>query len=184
MRAWSIAAALAASLGAQAFHIELHGIVTDYFTGDPIRDVQVRMVKDGIERETVLTKKDGKYAFTLDRGYTYLIWFYKSGLVTKHVKIDAQAIPPIPDVPFYDMYLQMTLFEWVDGVDFSVFEHPVGLAEYVHSVRKLTWDVEYTKAVRPKVEAVMIQYERRLGTLSARKRKGDEAGTHPTDGPP
>ena len=177
-RALSLIIALLGLLGARAFHIELHGVVTDSFTGDPIREVQVRMVKDGIERETVLTKKDGKYAFVLDRGYTYLIWFYKNGMVTKHVKIDATAIPPIPDVPFYDMDLRITLFDWIEGVDLSIFEQPIGLAEYVHSVRKLTWDVEYTKALRPKVEAAMIQYERRLGTLSARKRKGDEERTH------
>jgi hypothetical protein len=177
-RALTLAIGLLGLVVTHAFHIELHGVVTDYFTGDPLREVQIRMVKDGIERETVLTKKDGKYAFVLDRGYTYLIWFYKTGMVSKHVKIDATAIPPLPDVPLYDMDLHITLFEWIEGVDFSIFEQPIGLAEYVHSVRKLTWDVEYTKALRPKVDAAMIQYERRLGTLSARKRKGDEDRTN------
>ena len=176
---WLITALLlAASPAARSFYVELHGVVTDYFTGDPIKDVQVRMVKDGIERETVFTKRDGQYSFILDRGYTYLIWFYKEGLVTKHVKIDANNIPPIPDVPYFDMDVQVSLFSWVEGVDFTVFEQPLGLAEYVHSVRKLTWDIEYTEALRPIVSAVMILYERRMGTLSARKRErgGDDSG--------
>ena len=171
---------IAAAPVAQAFYVEMHGVVTDYFTGDPVKEVQVRMVKDGIERETVITKRDGKYNFILDRGYTYLVWFYKNGMVTKHVKIDATGIPPIPDVPYFELDVQVTLFTWVEGVDFTVFEQPIGLAEYVHSVRKLTWDVGYTEALRPMAAEVMTRYERRMGTLSARRRDkgGDDNGPH------
>lgn len=166
-----------AALPVCAFHIEMHGVVTDHFSGDPLKGVQVRMVKDGIERETVITKRDGSYSFTLDRGYTYLIWFHKEGLVTKHVRIDATQVPPIPDVPFYELDVQVALFQWVEGVDLTLFEQPLGLAEYVHSVRKLTWDVQYTKTLEPQVARVMVQYERRMGTLSARRRgKSDTHG--------
>lgn len=164
MRTLLLTCLVLACLGARAFHIELHGVVTEHFTGEPVRDVQVRIVKDGIERETVITRGNGRYEFILDRGYTYLVWFYKDGWVTKHVKIDATKIPPIPDVPFYDMDVQMTMFLWIDGVDFTIFEQPLGLAEYVHSVRKLTWDIDYTEALRPRVAEVMDTYERRVGS--------------------
>jgi hypothetical protein len=78
-------------------------------------------------------------------------------------------------VPFYDMDVQMTLFRWVDGVDLSIFEQPVGLAEYVHSVRKLTWDIDYTEALRPQVAKVMDLYERRCerhATPESREARG------------
>lgn len=154
----------------------MHGIVTEYFSGEPMKGVQVRMVKDGIERETMITRRDGQYQFILDRGYTYLIWFYKDGWVTKHVKIDATGIPPIPDVPFHDLDVQVSLFLWVDGVDLTIFEQPLGLAEYVQSVRKTTWDVEYTEAMRPLVERVMIEYQRRVGTMTRKRpEKGNGA---------
>ena len=174
MRLLLSALCLAASFGAQAFYVEMHGIVTEYFSGEPIKGVQVRMVKDGIERETMITKSDGRYSFMLDRGYTYLIWFYKEGWVTKHVKIEATNIPPVPDVPFYELDVQVSLFLWVPDVDLTIFEQPLGLAEYIHSVRKLTWDVEYTEALRPHVSDVMTQYERKVGTrVMKRRSKGD-----------
>lgn len=175
MRTFLLTCLALACLSARAFHIELHGVVTEHFTGEPVRDVQVRIVKDGIERETVITRGNGQYEFILDRGYTYLVWFYKDGWVTKHVKIDATSIPPIPDVPFYDMDVQMTLFRWIDGVDLTIFEQPLGLAEYVHSVRKLTWDIEYTEALRPRVAEVMDAYERRVGSRT-RVRKDRPTG--------
>lgn len=174
MRSFLLSLAALTACPSHAFYIRMHGIVTEYFSGEPIKGAQVRMVKDGIERETQLTKRDGQYEFILDRGYTYLIWFYKDGWVTKHVKIDATGVPPIPDVPFHELDVQVSLFTWVDGVDLTIFEQPLGLAEYVQSVRKTTWDVEYTEALRPKVERVMIEYQRRMGKLAhARPGKGD-----------
>lgn len=50
---------------AQAFHIHLYGVVTEHFSGEALKGIQVRLVKDSIERETVVTAWNGKYE--LDR---------------------------------------------------------------------------------------------------------------------
>jgi hypothetical protein len=159
-----------------AFHIHLHGVVTQHFTGDALKGVQVRLVKDSIERETVVTAWNGKYELYLERGYEYQVWFHRKDMVTKYVRIDAREIPLFPDVPFYEMDLQMTLFEWVDGFDFTVFNEPVALAQYKHSVRNLYWTTDYTQRRRTELQRLMIQYERHLvaqqkaakGTMPAR----------------
>ena len=143
----------------RAFHIELHGQVTDYFSGDGLKGMQVRLVKDSIDRETVVTGRNGEYELILERGYEYLIWFSGQGRVTKHVRIDTREVPPIPDVPFYDMDLQMTMFLWIDGVDFSVLDQPIAEARYRHSIRNLTWDTEHTERVRRELSRVMASYE-------------------------
>ncbi|MCB0764677.1 MAG: hypothetical protein KDB84_08235, partial [Flavobacteriales bacterium] len=90
------------SSASQAFYIRLHGLVTEHFSGDGMKGVQVRLVKDSVERETVITGSNGKYEIFLERGYDYLVWFHREDLVTKHVRIDARDIPLFPDVPFYD----------------------------------------------------------------------------------
>ena len=167
---------------AAAFHIHLHGVVTEYFTGDHMKGVQVRMVKDSIERETIITSGNGQYELFLERGYDYVIWFYRKDMVTKHVRIDAREIPLFPDVPFYDMDLQITLFEWIPAFDLSLFDVPIGMAAYKRSVRNLNWDIAYTDAMRPQVQRLMVLYERELiarrkvqvkagSTTSARKRR-------------
>ena len=74
-----------------------------------------------------------------------------------------------PDVPFYEMYLQRTMVKWIDEFDFAVFELPLGLAQYKHSVRNLNWDVAYTEERRVELARAMIMYDR------ARTRQEKEA---------
>jgi len=150
------------SLTSSAFYIRLHGSVTEHFTGEAMKGVQIRLVKDSVDRETVITTGNGKYELYLERGYNYQIWFYRPDLVTKHVLIDARDVPLFPDVPFYDMDLQMTMFTWIDNMGFDLFITPVGKAEYKHSVRNLNWDIAYTQKVSPKVDRFMILYQREL----------------------
>lgn len=168
-------AAMSLPLGAEAFYIRLHGLVTEHFTGNAMKGVQVRLVKDSVERETVITTGNGKYEIYLERGYDYQVWFHRADLVTKHVLIDAREIPLFPDVPFYDMDLQMTMFTWLEGFDFELFAGPVAKAAYRHSVRNLTWDMDYTKGFQEKARRLMINYERELAQrerkIRARKAK-------------
>ncbi len=179
MRSWPIGMWMFMALfwvpsSAEAFHIHLYGVVTEHFTGDGLKGVQVRLVKDSIERETVITGWNGKYELFLERGYDYQVWFYRNDMVTKHARIDAREIPLHPDVPFYEMDLQMTGVEWVDGFDFSAFEAPVALAEYKHSVRNLNWNTDYTQERRTELARVMIAYERHL---TAREKAARSSGS-------
>jgi hypothetical protein len=155
-------------MAAHGFHIHLHGIVTEHFSGDAIKGVQVRLVKDSVDRETVITGNNGKYELYLERGYDYQIWFHRADLVTKHVNIDARKVPLFPDVPFYDMDLQMTMFTWIDGFDLELYMLPVARAEYKQSVRNLSWDVDYTKGFQTRSERLMVHYERELAVRQRR----------------
>ncbi len=163
--------------GAMAFHIHLYGVVTEQFSGDALKGIQVRLVKDSIERETVVTAWNGKYELYLERGYEYQVWFSRNDMVTKYVRIDAREIPLYPDVPFFEMDLQMTVFAWVDGFDFSSFDEPVALAEYKHSVRNLNWNTAYTDRRRTELVRVMIQYERHLQAQRKAAKAADKATT-------
>jgi hypothetical protein len=147
---------------AKAFHIRLYGLVTEHFSGSTMAGVQVRLVKDSVERETVITGRDGKYEIFLERGYDYMVWFHRADLVTKHVRIDASGIPLFPDVPFYEMDVQMTVFTWIDDFDFGAFDLPVARAEYKHSVRNLSWVLEYTQTRQAEIARVMVLYQRAI----------------------
>lgn len=157
----SLAVVLAPGSG-QAFYIRLHGLITEHFSGMAMKGVQVRLVKDSIDRETIITTGNGKYELFLERGYDYQVWFHRADLVTKHVVIDAREVPLFPDVPFYDMDLQIAMFTWMEGFDFSIFDAPVAKAAYKQSVRNLNWDMAHTTTIQPKVERVMVHYEREV----------------------
>lgn len=157
------AAFMLASAGtaqAQRFNVKLGGKVTEFFSGDAMKGVLVRVLKAGQEDQQRITRADGRYDFVLDRGWKYEVWYSKKGMVTKHVIIDTREIPAYPDVPFYEMDLQMTLFPWIAELDLGAFEEPLGMAAFKASVRNMSWDMPYTQQMRPVFSKVMDEYEK------------------------
>jgi len=149
---------LAVQAQAQRFTVKLSGTVTELMSGDPLNDVLVRVVKAGQDDAQATTKKDGAYKFDLERGWRYVVWFSKEGMITKNVVIDTRKIPAYPDVPFYDMDLQITLFPWISDFDFSAFDQPLGEAGYKANVRNMSWDMPYTEQQRPVFSKIMDEY--------------------------
>ncbi|HEY0978345.1 MAG TPA: carboxypeptidase-like regulatory domain-containing protein [Flavobacteriales bacterium] len=164
---------------AQRCVVRLSGVVTEHFTGDPLRNAVVRVLKAGNPVAEVVTRNNGRYAFELDRGWRYTVYYSRKGMVTKHVVIDTQGIPPYPDVPFYEMDVQMTLFGWIADFDLSAFDQALGEAAYAPGLRNMSWDVPYTEELRPELSRVMTEYEKTAKGYYARKR----AGRRPQDLP-
>ncbi len=152
--------ALTTDAKAQRFSVNLSGQVTDFFSGDPVRSSLVRVIKAGQDDQQQITRGDGRYKFELERGWKYEVWFSKKNMVTKHVVIDTREIPPYPDVPFYEMDLQMTLFPWLADIDLTAFENALGMAAFKPSVRNMSWDMPYTTEMRPVFSKVMDEYEK------------------------
>lgn len=157
---------------AQRFFVKLSGVVTEHFSGAPMKGVLVRLLKAGKTEAEATTRGDGKYEFQLDRGWRYAVWFSHEGSVSKHINIDTEEVPPYPDVPFYEMDVQMTLFPWIADFDFSPFDQPLGEAAYKQTVRNMSWDVEYTERLRPVLSRVMDEYEKTYNGYYKRKGKG------------
>lgn len=170
--ACAVVLGLGTGASAQRFYVKLSGVVTDHFSGSPMKGVLVRVLKAGKAEKEFTTRGDGKYEFQLDRGWRYAVWYSHEGSVTKHVNIDTEEVPPYPDVPFYEMDVQMTLFPWIEGFDFSAFDQPLGEASYKASVRNMSWDVEYTERLRPILSRVMDEYEKTCSGYYKRKQKG------------
>lgn len=154
----------------QRFYVKLSGKVTAHFTGDPVKGVLVRLLKAGKQEAEKITRADGSYEFTLDRGWRYSVWFSRKGMVTKHINIDTEEVPAYPDVPFYEMDVQMTMVDWISEFDFSVFEQPLGEASFKQSVRNMSWDIDYTERMRPMLAKVMDEYEKTYRGYYKRKR--------------
>ncbi len=163
---------MSAQVQAQRFYVRLSGLVTDYFTAEPLKGVTVRLLKAGNTEAEVVTRRDGRYMFTLDRGWRYTVYFSAAGRVTKHVVVNTEDVPPYPDVPFFDMDLQMTLFELVERFDFTPFDAPLGEAAYKPKLRNMSWDVEYTERLRPILSKVMDDYEKTVKGYYDRTRTG------------
>lgn len=160
---------------AQGFSIRLQGKVTEYYSGDALRGALVRVLRGGEDVGQKITRGDGRYAFQLERGWKYEVWFSKKNMVTKHVVIDTRDVPAYPDVPFYEMDLQLTLFPWIEGVDLAAFSEPLGLAMYKPSIRNMSWETAYTEQMRAVFSKVMDQYEKTdRGYFDRRRSRGQD----------
>lgn len=139
------------------FCVNLHGNITDYFTGEGMRGVEVRVKNtDGIVGEGYTLRK-GFYGFKLDSGEVYNLEIRKIEMVSKRLIIDTRGAI-CPDSLFYDMDLQVTLFKKIPNFDFSLFNIPLGMAKYDHGVRNMTWNNEYTNKVNPVLDETMQEY--------------------------
>ena len=143
----------------QKFYILLHGSVTDYYSAVPLKSALVHVEGGGVNLD-MITKKDGSYEVRLEKGWRYAIVFSRAGYVSKSVVIDASGVPAFPDVPLYDMDLQMTLFRPLPDFDLSFFEDPIAEATYRHSVRTVNWDNPFSEEKARRVGILMREYNK------------------------
>ena len=149
-------------LQGQWFFVQFHGVVTDMYGGSPLTDVLVEVdLTDGSQHfGNVITKRNGEYQFELDKGYHYTVRYSKTGYVAKMLELDMTLIPDTPDVPFYDMDVQMVLFEAIPDVDLSFFTSPVGRSEYKESVRTMSWENEFSEEKKEIMAKLMKEYNK------------------------
>ena len=155
---------------AQPFHIKFHGVTTEFHTGKSVKNTLI-LVEWDEGAESFVTKKNGLYNFILQKGPYYHISYVKKGYVTKVMEMDATKIPEEPDVPFFDVNLQITMVPIIDTVDMSTFDEPIGRLEYKESVRTLNWDNSFSKERKEDVAKTMKEYHKFYSGYYARSDK-------------
>lgn len=145
----------------------VYGIVSGELSGEPLKGVKVRVLRDGELSNLIVTRGNGRFELELERNYSYRVEFTRDDLVDKHVLIDTHGAPPLLDVPSLTMLIDITLFTPVPTLDHSIFKEPLGKAYYKHSSRNIVWDEEYEQEIGLPVRKFMAEYFReveRIGT--------------------
>lgn len=147
---------------AQWFFVQLHGVVTDYYGAVPLNDVLVEVdLSDGSRHiGDNVTSRNGEYQYELDPGFHYTVKYSKTGYITKLLEFDMTQIPDTPDVPFYDMDVQMVLFEVIPDFDFSFFKGPIGRSEYKETVHTMSWENIFSDERREQMADIMKEYNK------------------------
>lgn len=147
----------ACALTCTAAELRLHGEVTDHGTREPLGEVLVRVYRDGVKERSFTTGPGGRYTVSLERGGEYIIRFSLPGHVTKCYAVDTQGPVWEGDNREVSVDVEMTLFERVDGVDFALFDMPMGFARFCATTGLLKWDAAYEEGIRPEVERLMAE---------------------------
>ena len=122
-------------------------------TGKSLGGVTVEIFQDGKKEKTETSSSKGKVAIVLvPVGHMYLIKYKKQGYVTKIVQLDGHydTEEDLDDEIYRD--IEGSLFEYVDGVDFSFLENePIVKFEFTADGYQFTYDPEHLKQMKKKI---------------------------------
>src|SRR5690606_9856370 len=161
LRAFSLLLLIMAALGAHAQidNVYVYGTVKDYNTSKRLDGITVSVYKDGALHSSVVTSANGKYEFNLDYGYEYKLLFDKPGMVGKNVVINTRQTPEEERIGGLAMNVEMTLFQDIAGIDYSLLQQPIGKSKYDPSTNMLAWDLEYTEQMRAELNRLQKEYD-------------------------
>lgn len=170
---FTLAAYLFAALGfgqgqsVLPYVMTVQGVVSGELSGEPLKGVKVRVLRDGELSNLIITRSNGRFELELERNCSYRVEFTRDDLVDKHVLIDTHGAPPLLDVPSLTMLIDITLFTPLATLDAAIFREPLGKAYYKHSSRNIVWDEVYEQEISLPVRKFMAEYFReveRIGT--------------------
>jgi hypothetical protein len=158
----ALALSLSLNVAVHGYNLHINGVVTEYLTGAAVTNGTVRLYKDGVKVEALSTGSFGKYAFTLENNSKYILRFGAPGHQTKCFSIDTHGLEWEGESRMKDLWVEMTLFERVEGIDLSFFDLPMGMASFEPATGLVSWDLDYDKRIREQVQSIMSDYERKM----------------------
>lgn len=144
---------------AQVDNVYVYGTVKDYNTSKKLDGITVTVFKDGVKSNSVVTSANGKYEFNLDYGHEYKLLYEKPGMVGKNVTIDTKGIPEADRAGGSAMNVEMTLFQDIPGIDYSILNQPIGKSKYDAGTGNLAWDLAYTEQMRAELNRLQKEYD-------------------------
>jgi tetratricopeptide (TPR) repeat protein len=130
----------------------VHGKVKE--AGMPLVDVKVVLLSGGFINDTVLTNSLGEFSTRLQLGFRHKLFFIKEGYVTKSLEVNTLDIPEEDkDQGFEIGGFEVSLFKKIGGVDYSIFDEPVGKIYYNQKSRYFNYDKRHIKETQKKMEA-------------------------------
>lgn len=125
--------------------VKVVGEITDKYSGERIRGVQVTVRNNATGEESTLVSKRGKYKASLPINFEYDLIYSKVGYTTKFVRVDTREVPKAAADQGLKMFVDMVLFEDIPNFDRSVFDEPIGIAKFKYGLGLMSWDVNYSR---------------------------------------
>lgn len=147
--------------GGELDNVYIYGTIKDQYTAKKLDGVVVAIYKNGGKLQEVSSNASGKYEFNVDYGAEYKIVYNKVGWVSKNYTVDTRNVPEESRVGGEGMNIEMTLFQELPGMDFSILNQPIGKAKYYAEKSGLDWDWEYTAQIQNEVNRLIKEYNDR-----------------------
>lgn len=125
--------------------------------GTKINIVKILIVRDNILIDSLITQ-NGRCLINLDTGYSYKIYFTKTGYVSKHLLVVTKGLPE--SYPHKSkIKVDVSLFKSKPNLDLSFLNSkPIGVATYNFISKKIQWDLEYTRLMIDKIIQATVEH--------------------------
>lgn len=141
-------ASLRFSSQAQTPDCLVFGVVKDIGTHEKLISVRAEALDMKWGRYvTAFVNDSGRYELHLGRNGEWLLTFGARGHVSKRLKILLDGIPEEEWEGGFGMNIDMTLLPEAEGIDYSLFDEPFGIARYNSDSARLEWDLAYTRSM-------------------------------------
>ncbi|MDI9339781.1 MAG: hypothetical protein QM534_04355, partial [Sediminibacterium sp.] len=123
----------------------------------PLSGANVKIYQGSKLVQNLYTDANGEYNCVLPLNAEYLVVVEKAGLISKRYTITATGVPPERTLPFEGIDASMTLFEKMDGVDYSLFNQPMNKFFYDTKADNFLYDKPYLEQMLSAAERVKEQ---------------------------
>lgn len=174
---FSAVCALLVATEADAYQLRVHGVVTEYLTGQVITNAVLKVYRNGEKVHAESTGVLGLYAYTLENNARYVLRFSAPGHQAKCFTVDTHGLEWEGAQKTKDVFVEMTLFEHIPDMDLSFFDLPMGQARFEPATGLVGWDEDYDRRIRAQVQGIMVEYERRMTATAELDGTADKGGS-------
>lgn len=147
-------------------------------------DGSIEVLKNGSRDRIKAIKGSGKFEFNLDLNAQYVISFSQSGYVSKKISFDTKVPAERATEGFMAFQFQVTLFKQYEGINFVVFNQPVGRVHYSEEIGDFDYDTDYTKSIQQQLAEVQKEVDKKQKEEEKIEKKQKEEPAPPKPTPP
>jgi len=144
---------------AQADVLDIQGNIRDTETMKKLETVLVVVLQDGKAFDRFTTSGSGKYSLELPLGHDYTIEFSKETFVAKKINIKTKNIPEEDQRGGFQLAMDMSLFEYVEGFNTEILNAPIGKAGFDPQKNSINFDFGYTASIQEQIDAEFERLE-------------------------
>ena len=154
--------------------LDIQGNIRDTDSMKKLETVQITVMQNGTQFDQFTTSGSGKYSLELPLGHDYIISFAKDDYIAKKIQIKTKNIPEEDMKGGFQLAMDMSLFQNVEGFDTSILDNPIGKAGFDPQKNSINFDFGYTAKIQEEIDAEFDRLEELAKNMEKRLKKFDE----------
>jgi len=124
-------------------------------------DGTIELYSNGVRDSRRKVNGSGKFSYIIEPNKDYIFSFSQDGYVTKKISFNTTVPSEREDIGYAPFEFQVTLFKQYEGVNFVVFNQPVGKIKFSEEVDDFDYDTDYTKSIQQQISEVIKEVEKK-----------------------